>query len=544
MFDEYRGSKLSEMKLQDNNEAMRELKDEFLQSELYNSDSSSSESESDSDEDDEQKLESEKQRVKDYNRSQNEFVVHELMTNPEFKLKKQQENPLAETMKRAFWDSFKTELQLTPKPNLSRVASLVQEIRDEWIAILPKRAQQLMDHLDIDLLKQQIERETVFLPEYLQYLNKLLIETCSPIRDKQIKQWVKKVEDNFQPSTDNSNRSSSSAETYQQKALLLLPQYFKEYFDELEQLKLDIANYKLQSLKPYLSVHGAKYQRSQFNKPHSLDITTEWLNSTLSNMNERKDTILSSDSSGDTEDKDSNTITPKARHTHGSFAIIVLHGLLDLLNDNLHSAIQPEKIPELFKYDVQNVLSFQNDIQTITLVASMILLTRQHNQDMNNTELELLKNVLFDELRKPDTVIETLKQKMLSFIMKNKKSVSSNEASETTQISNDQTKAKSTVANETQASVDWIDKAVSVKNPVYSLLAKRVLLQLRNEATEIEWKQVEGGLKIVIAEIRSLVQKLQVFVAKNYKIFQPIYTTLLNTYFQGKDKKLTDQNMS
>src|SRR5204863_8748871 len=88
-----------------------------------------------------------------------------------------------------------------------------------------------------------------------------MLQICAPVRDEQI-QELKNVTD--------------------------LAEIFKRILETLDQMRLDLANYRVKAFRPYLKEREVDYERRKFEQVlqsnRSLDRTKSWLTPTINSL--------------------------------------------------------------------------------------------------------------------------------------------------------------------------------------------------------------------------------------------------------------------
>ena len=173
-------------------------------------------------------------------------LAHEIAVDPEFKLSPQQGRRsslyarVAENVRGAFWASHAAKLNQTP-PDYTPLVRLMVEAKLCIEAMLPERAERyraaLNESLDIELMKQQIETGCLDLPRYFGYVAKVLGELCSPYRDREVK-LLKRID-------------------------TPVP-FFEKMFEILDLMKLDMLNFTIQEIKPFIQSQSCMYERKKF----------------------------------------------------------------------------------------------------------------------------------------------------------------------------------------------------------------------------------------------------------------------------------------
>ncbi|TDG96638.1 hypothetical protein EPR50_G00230840 [Perca flavescens] len=167
---------------------------------------------------------------------------------------------------KAFWDILESELNDDP-PEYGQAIRLLEEIREILLSFLNPGANrmrtQIMEVLDMDLIRQQAENDAVDIPGLASYIITTMGKMCAPARDEEIKK--------LRESSDN-------------KVTL-----FREVFRVLDLMKADTVNFTIDNLRPVLQRQGVEYEREKFQSildktPSALEHTTSWIKSALEEL--------------------------------------------------------------------------------------------------------------------------------------------------------------------------------------------------------------------------------------------------------------------
>ncbi|XP_062445164.1 T-complex protein 11-like protein 2 isoform X3 [Rhea pennata] len=195
-------------------------------------------------------------------------LAHEIAVNANFCIKHQDppQNSFAGTVKqilhKAFWDCLESELNEDP-PEYEHAIKLFGEIKEILLSFLTPGANriqnQICEVLDTDLIRQQAEHNAVDIHGLANYIINTMGKLCAPVRDNDIKQLK---------ATDN------------------IVELLRQIFRVLDLMKMDMANYTIQNLRPYLRRNLVDYERTKFQEileetPSALDLTTEWIKESI-----------------------------------------------------------------------------------------------------------------------------------------------------------------------------------------------------------------------------------------------------------------------
>ncbi|EPY73265.1 t-complex protein 11-like protein [Camelus ferus] len=173
-------------------------------------------------------------------------IAHEIVVNQDFYVEESVlppnslEGRIMEMMYNAFWDHLEDQLSSIP-PDFTCALELLKEVKEILLSLLLPRQNYLRNEieeaLDMDLLKQEAEHEALDVPHLSNYILNLMIRLCAPVRDEA----VQKLESITDP-----------------------VQLLKGIFHVLGLMKMDMVNYTIQNLRPYLQEHSVQYERTKF----------------------------------------------------------------------------------------------------------------------------------------------------------------------------------------------------------------------------------------------------------------------------------------
>jgi len=193
----------------------------------------------------------------------NMALAHEIAVDKNFTLTKIQpenemEKQIKEIMQKAFWDLLKEQLESDP-PVFTQALTLFTEIKAMLYSILLPQHEKLKEKiegiLDIEVIKQQIEAEVLEFDKYAGYILGLMGILCAPVRDEQIEALKQTTE--------------------------IVP-LFRGIMETLEMMKLDMANFTIQTVRGTIEKESKDYERKKFQEfldtqEDGLVTTREWL---------------------------------------------------------------------------------------------------------------------------------------------------------------------------------------------------------------------------------------------------------------------------
>jgi len=194
----------------------------------------------------------------------NMALAHEIALDSNFKLEKFEppvsslERQVRDVMHQAFWDNLQEQLSQDP-PVYSQAFVLLTEVRDQLLELtLPyqnKLKQEISEKLDLDLMKQQADHGVLNFEEYSGFVVNLMAKLCAPVRDEAIEKL----------------RQQSDVVSV-----------FRGVAETLDLMKLDMANYTIQIIRPTIMKQIVEYEKEKFKlfletQNDGLELTRLWI---------------------------------------------------------------------------------------------------------------------------------------------------------------------------------------------------------------------------------------------------------------------------
>lgn len=203
----------------------------------------------------------------------NMALAHEIMVNQAFQVKPTElpegslERRMKEIMHKAFWDYLEAQLKEDP-PAYGHAIKLLAEIKEALLSfLLPGHGRlrsRIDEVLDLPLIQQQAENGALDIGQLSQFIVGMMGSLCAPCRDEDINK-LKEITD-------------------------IVP-LLKAIFSVLDLMKVDMANFALNSIRPHLMQQSVEYERNKFQEflekqPNALDYTEKWLEDTVKCLRE------------------------------------------------------------------------------------------------------------------------------------------------------------------------------------------------------------------------------------------------------------------
>ncbi|XP_075898760.1 T-complex protein 11-like protein 1 [Nelusetta ayraudi] len=272
----------------------------------------------------------------------NMTLAHEILVNQAFQVKPAEvpegslEHKVKEIMHKAFWDYLEDQLKGDP-PTYTHAIKLLAEIKETLLSLLLPGHGRLRSHiqevLDLPLIQQQAENGALDIGRLSKFIVSMMGSLCAPCRDADINKLMKITD-----------------------TVPLL----KEIFSVLDLMKLDMANFAVNSIRPHLVQQSVEYERSKFQEflekqPNALDYTEKWLEDTLRCLRDEAEADGSSAASSDLP-----TLLPLNVHNHAYIRLLKWDHASD-------------PFPETVLMDLVRFQTMQQETEQLVLLSSVLL---------------------------------------------------------------------------------------------------------------------------------------------------------------------------
>nr|CAG4636962.1 EOG090X04Z9 [Ceriodaphnia reticulata]SVE72900.1 EOG090X04Z9 [Ceriodaphnia reticulata] len=406
-------------------------------------------------------------------------LAHDIAVDDDFHLEKVElpsgsiQKKIKDIAHQAFWDLLKEEFEQDP-PQYERALTLLEEIK-EWLLslLLPHQTrtqQEIKDKLDTDLIRQQIEAETLDLHSYSQYIVSLMAKLCAPGRDDKIRELT---------------------------AMRDIVPLYKGIFETLELMRIDMANFTIRMSRPHIAACSVEYERSKFEDylkitPDGLRNTREWLH-----RNHKE------------------TLQPSVTNIQIIPSVLV-DAFMELLNwDENHSW------PETLAVDEQRFKELRQKIKGVQILSSAILVSLNHDIGLQPTpefrgSLKEHAAAVLGDARSPtelETILPNVAAQIVEDINKALKSQSSPELS----VEN-----KNLIVAEILALCDPANRVMAI---IQSRLMDFLKQVISNEVARPT--QIPSGLSLFKTEIAGIAGRFARLVSHNRAVFAQHYANLI-----------------
>ena len=337
---------------------------------------------------------------------------------------------------------------------------------------------QLSDLLDVALISQQIANKAFDAPRFISQVTETMLHLCAPMRDQQIRNIPSKPD---------------------------LVSQIEAILTAISDMKLDLANYRIHSVRPILMQQAVEYERSKFSKALEenrvvLDKTRKWLETGSAKMKE----IAS-------QRNPENIDIPENRIRYES---VFIDSLLSLIFSN--QAISVDSCPETLIMDAERIFKLQNEAQSITVVSSLIMLSRNFFAPLRDDSLAIksIKESLFHLLGSEGTTLDRISSHLCEFLGKFMESRGSKLSKEQREL----------VKN-------MVEKTLSYKDTVYLLISRRLETLVRQKMTRGRTRrESNNGLEAVQEEAEKFARKVIALGNHNRQVYAPWYDQILEEH--------------
>ncbi|OAJ36478.1 hypothetical protein BDEG_20644 [Batrachochytrium dendrobatidis JEL423] len=432
----------------------------------------------------------------------NEQLAHELIMDPNFNLKKPTPSPLEQRItdiaRRAFFDSVRQ--QVADGDYSHHIIQIIKDIKQGLMSMVAedsKIAAEIHSVLSFDLIQQQITHNVFDLPRCIKYAGDKMLQLCAPMRDASIRKLA--VESD-------------------------IVNVLSQMLEILDEMKLDLTNYRLQALKPHLKRQAAEYEREKFatalkSGTASLTRTSEWLHASVAHLK-------SVAASRNPEKIDHPDLSIKFQDAFHS-------ALLSIVFSN--TSVDPATIPETLVMDAARFFAFQNQVQAISITAALLMLTKNIVPELRATRdfisMVDLKNKISALLNDAETNMDNLSLQIISTVnesLAKKQAMLNGLACSSSQTA---TASAKTLTEEQENMIrSMVTKTLSSKDPVYTLLSRRVQMTLKQHLDRGVFGKnslASHGLDLVADELEQVSTRLYVLASHNKDVYAEYYDEIL-----------------
>nr|XP_061813350.1 T-complex protein 11-like protein 1 [Nerophis lumbriciformis] len=432
----------------------------------------------------------------------NMALAHEIMVNQDFQLKPTEfpegsfERRVKDILHQAFWDYLESQLKEDP-PQYGHVIQQLAEIKETLLSfLLPGHGHlrsRIEEVLDLALIQQQAEKGAVDVGALSRFIIEMMGSLCAPIRDEDVNK-LKEITD-FVPLL---------------KAICSL----------LDLMKLDMANFAVNSIRPHLMQQSVEYERNKFQQfldrqPNALDYTEKWLKDTVNDLSEASSTGASSDPP---------TLLPGHVHNQAYLRLLKWEHL-------------SEPFPETVLMDQTRFQEMQQKTEKLVLLSSILLIVYTTTGEAISGLpglIERLKNTVHSMLADMHTPSFNLQETLLT--MGEKLCLELNQCLKQHGYATLSTDQKDTLMGQ-------ISATIQPDNTVRRLMDSRVqgyLLATLESSQHKTPPPLPGGLAPICKELKELAVNFSLLVNFNKLVFSPFYQKILHKCFSSEHCSSTE----
>ena len=317
----------------------------------------------------------------------NEQLAHELLLDPNFQITENYNNPIFnhinELFNQSFWNTLEDDLKLET-PSYVRILKVLQEIRD-GLNIMHgcSRIEHMLHVVNIDYIRQKLEANTYTWNN----CNDLILSIVNVIQHTESPQRKQNTTEKWtlikQELTDAYENISNQP--------VIFCKTLKFLFDSVNNIRFDVANYRLRNIAPVIKDHGVDYERSKFqdklnNGELTLERTENWIHVNLKNEILIKEIELSHLIEGN----------PNA------YTNLHAASMLSLITNE--TVFNVETCPETLLLDVNRLSLYRQEYEYIITSTTIIAILSHAIITNNIVDSQLLTNII--EYFKPETKLK------------------------------------------------------------------------------------------------------------------------------------------
>ncbi|CAO3620654.1 unnamed protein product [Cunninghamella blakesleeana] len=441
----------------------------------------------------------------------NAQLMHELILNKDFQLQLFQEDEdsinnelesLEQRVKKmtfkAYFDQLRQDIQL--EQYNGSVLSIIKDIKQKLIDMVEvgkTSYQHINEVIDIDFMEQKISHRTFHLNEVIQTILACQQQLCAPSRDAIIEEI----------------KSCESDSAWQLEQIMKL----------LETMSLDLANFRLRSLRPFLKPIATELEQQEFCKNYHLPY------SVIDNIGNNSNSSHSFDYQSSLP-KMYHWVKEEAfkkwqqttleRNPDGHPIANIVPTVEDIFYDPfltmlVHHPNLVEGLPETWYLDIRRLTILQLEIQKLVKIAALLMVIKNINGmgHLISSSLSTLTNTLFTLLND-------------NYNDKNKASTSMDHIIvEILRYQPNITEQKKKLL------VSMINRILSRNDSVYTLLANRVISVLKFQLIQHQFVSdailTSSSLDLIKQPLNELAIKLDHICYHHLKVNLPWYSIIL-----------------
>ncbi|KAF9910334.1 hypothetical protein EC991_006833 [Linnemannia zychae] len=447
------------------------------------------------------------------------------------------------------------------------IPPLLTTIREQLLDMVPAEssvARQIREGFDLEFVQQQVEKKVYNIKNALENVLSFMAQLCAPVRDPMIRMIQRDLSlitgnplQQGSQSSSPADRPTASATSAGPKDLVSV---LKDILELLEEMLMDLANYRLMVARPSLEKQAIPYEQHAFktaleNGEVTLDATTAWLEASAASLSRAtavSTTITTSSGTSSTAGAGAREQSKTNRHYE-----VYVNAVLDLLYSKTPlDMASKDEFPETFVLDQARLTRYQNELQALALVSVMWNVSLNVQPPLRDDGQEELKQTLFRLMESADTSKETLAEAIIeakekALLLSSRPSSLSTTTSTSTRSTAPSVPATASLllSDEQKAYIrNTIERAISFDSSLYSVLSQRVrkvlesyLLSSPPGGTKpgVMPDQAElnkFGLGTMAKEIEAFAAQIGFLIRYNAKVYQQWYDPLLTRILPGNTR--------
>jgi hypothetical protein len=350
------------------------------------------------------------------------------------------------------------------------------------------------ESLDFDFLEHEMKNKVFDLNNTLNYIGLKMLELCAPMRDSSIR--------------------SLAAEN--DVAITMI-----RFLDILEEMKLDLANFRLQSVRPHLIQQAVEFETAKFDKAYeaksvSLEKTKSWLAEAVHVLQKQA-----------CERNPEGIEHPDLKI---KFEDALNHAYMSLIFSK--QPLDANKIAETLVMDSKRIFDLQNQAQAVSIVAALVLLSMNLYPFLKHEEADVknLKTRLFQLLTLEDTNLDTLTNAIFQAakdVDERKRQLKVN----LSQFTNIEVVEGESKIEDFEMVRSMVERTVSHKDQLFSLITRRLSSVIKVHLDRGTLKKEtfkRQALDTVSAEIEDLSNKIVALAKHNKQVYHRYYNEILD----------------
>ncbi|CAG8442629.1 6767_t:CDS:2 [Ambispora gerdemannii] len=430
----------------------------------------------------------------------NEQLAHEIIIDPDFEIKPRKKTEFEERVQvmatQAFFSCVRAEFEQGKYDHY--LPQILEEIKQHLLELVPPSSvlsTSINEVLDIELIKQQTKAGVYNFRNCIMFITKTMLQICAPVRDEQIKSLKEVTE---------------------------LSEILRRLLEILDLMRFDLNNYRVKALRPYIKEQAVDYERRKFeqsltNNNNSLALTKAWLKPTI-------ESLLRTAAERNPE----NVHLPQHQHNHGvKFDQAYNEALVSYIFQA--TSIDKSNCPETFALDVARLFNFQNEGQAITIVAALLMLTKNvvigSGTMQSKSSNSCSHSTNFSSFIHTEDNINKLKDRLFVLLTDDEITLENLSAEIISQL-------PSTLTAENQALIkSMVSKTLSQSDKVFSLLSRRIQSIIKQHLQTGQFPKCETlaqyGVLPVAKELEQLSTKICVVGRYNREVYAKWYDAVI-----------------